>query len=118
VQALIEIVNERLVGPQRGAQVLAGDELAMPFQQQPEHLRWLLADRDADAVATQLARQDVEREHAESNGRGRRARLCGHCRAQEARPLTMIRRLRPSSMRPRSPRRVLSASSFRNIALP
>ena len=72
-------VDERVVGPECGAQGFARDQLARMFQQQEEDLPRLILQPDAMPSVPEVARLDVELENAKSD-EARRPRRIGSCR--------------------------------------
>jgi hypothetical protein len=67
-------VDERVLGPDRPAQVVAADQLAGMAHELTEDLRWLALQGYAPAVPTQLSGSRIELEGAEPNDRA----LCTH----------------------------------------
>ena len=63
-------VNESAVGPELLLDFLAGDDLAGPFQQQPQYLEGLLLQLDSNPAFPQLSRWYVQFKYTEANWPG------------------------------------------------
>ena len=53
-------IDKCVFGPEGGSQLLSGDDFAFRFQQQTEHLEWLVLNGHADAGAKQFATAQVD----------------------------------------------------------